>query len=555
MKIRFPLYAQIVSFLILHLTLLVVLFLCLFNSQFGIGWEPLVYSPVGDRVEAIGWAIHQQARATPTSDWNGILEDYGKVYGVNFYLFDSHGRQQAGSPISLPSQLEAKLKMRMPPFGTMPPLVPPTLDQPPPPLNDDVTAGSAPATSDLSTVIAPTHAPGTEPASAPSLPAATRQQPVTNPSLATSTATRMLPPVPFPRHHMRFFLHTRNPDTFWIGVRFPMRNRREGPGTLLVASTSLWQSKLFLDFELFAAAIVGILAFSVLVWWPFVHQLTRALAELTSATSKIAEGRFDVRLEVKRSDEIGRLAEAINVMSGRLNTFVTGQKRFLGDIAHELCSPVARLQVALEILEDSSSERQATTIKDVKEEVEEMRSLIDELLAFSRAGLRGKETQLVPVELEPILKSAVARACAGDSVTLDMAPGLCALADSTLIERALTNILRNCHRYAAKDGPISVRSSRSGKNVILCVTDCGPGVPAEALQHLGEPFFRPEPSRSRSSGGVGLGLAIVKTCVEACEGTFAARNRQPSGLEVVITLNFCEAEGRSHASPLTSSLL
>src|SRR5262249_19542307 len=130
------------------------------------------------------------------------------------------------------------------------------------------------------------------------------------------------------------------------------------PGVLLAASPNLWQTRLFLDFEPVLAVIVGILALSILFWWPFIYRITRSLTQLTRVTEKIAEGRCDTRLKASRFDEWGCLSESVNSMAERLNDFVVGQKRFLGDTAHELCSPVARLQVALELLESSGTAEQ-----------------------------------------------------------------------------------------------------------------------------------------------------------------------------------------------------
>jgi two-component system sensor histidine kinase CpxA len=86
--------------------------------------------------------------------------------------------------------------------------------------------------------------------------------------------------------------------------------------------------------------------------------------------------------------------------------------------------------------------------------------------------------------------------------------------------------------------------------VLIRVTDQGPGVPELDLPQIFDPFFRGEPSRSRDTGGVGLGLAIVKTCVEACQGTVTARNRQPSGLEVELVLNAATDEESQHSTPV-----
>jgi len=102
--------------------------------------------------------------------------------------------------------------------------------------------------------------------------------------------------------------------------------------------------------------------------------------------------------------------------------------------------------------------------------------------------------------------------------------------------RALSNILRNALKYAADSGPIYMMAETRKDQVLIRVRDNGPGVPADLLDQLFEPFFRPEPSRDRDSGGVGLGLAIVKTCIETCDGTVSAKNIQPNGFEVTITL-------------------
>jgi two-component system sensor histidine kinase CpxA len=105
------------------------------------------------------------------------------------------------------------------------------------------------------------------------------------------------------------------------------------------------------------------------------------------------------------------------------------------------------------------------------------------------------------------------------------------------IYRALANLVRNAVKYAASNGSIRVTAEKRADKVIIEVRDQGPGVPEHLLDQLFEPFFRPEASRDRDSGGVGLGLAIVKTCVEACKGTVSAANLQPHGFAVTTTLN------------------
>src|SRR6202000_996203 len=119
-----------------------------------------------------------------------------------------------------------------------------------------------------------------------------------------------------------------------------------------------------------------------------VRGITRSISRMTRATEKIAEGNFDVRTQVRRQDELGSLSEAINRMAMRLSGFVHGQKRFLGDIAHELCAPIARIQVALGILEQRAGEKEIDYVVDLKAEVDHMSSLVNELLSFSKAQLQ-----------------------------------------------------------------------------------------------------------------------------------------------------------------------
>jgi two-component system sensor histidine kinase CpxA len=105
-----------------------------------------------------------------------------------------------------------------------------------------------------------------------------------------------------------------------------------------------------------------------------------------------------------------------------------------------------------------------------------------------------------------------------------------------LLSRALANLVRNALGHAGAAGPIVVSTAVTGDQITLTVADSGLGVPPETLEQIFDPFFRVEPSRSRDTGGAGLGLAIVKTCVEACQGSVTACNRQPSGLQVDLVL-------------------
>ncbi|MCI5191446.1 MAG: sensor histidine kinase [Candidatus Electrothrix sp. AS4_5] len=171
------------------------------------------------------------------------------------------------------------------------------------------------------------------------------------------------------------------------------------------------------------------------------------------------------------------------------------------------------------------------------EDVEEMSKLIRELLAFSRAEMHTNAVELEQILLRPVVDAAVRReSTQAVQIAVQVDPETSALASADLLTRALANLLRNAVKYAGKAGPITVTAQEKNGQVLLTVKDSGPGVAKKYLDRLFDPFFRPEPSRDRDSGGVGLGMAIVKTCVAACQGTVSAKNREPRGFAVTITL-------------------
>ncbi len=226
-------------------------------------------------------------------------------------------------------------------------------------------------------------------------------------------------------------------------------------------------------------------------------------------------------------------------MAQRLEGHVTGQKRLMGDIAHELCSPIARMQASLGILEQTceADARQQRYLGKVSGELQHMSALVSELLSFSRASLK-HEVILQSVKLEPLVQSVLQREEADPAAfRVDVPTCLEVSADPDLLSRAVGNLVRNAIRYAAHAGPIEIRAAEQADRILLVVRDHGPGAPAEALPRLFDPFYRPDAARTRESGGVGLGLAIVKSCAEACGATVTARNCPDGGLEVSLRLH------------------
>ena len=513
MKFRFPLFAKILLCFLINLLVLAVAGWWLSGAPFPPGLDSLLAGHAGNRIQEVSNLISDELHGNPRENWDGILKRFEDAYHVRFYLFANDGVQLAGDRIELPKGVHARL--------TEPRLLPPE-QQPRPPA-----AGPPPPRE-----MAPD---GFPPGASPPPP----------PLQSNPNGMNPPPQPPPPGQRSRFMMHTSNPGLYWVVVRIagirPMADSRPAPASIITTSETISAGGLFFDPAPWLGIGAGSVLFSALLWLPLVKGITRSIGRMTRATEQIAEGRFDVRVTGSRRDELGSLGGAINQMAGRLEGFVGGQKRFLGDIAHELCSPLSRAQIALGILEQRGGEAQLGYIKDVREEIELMSNLVNELLSFSKAAL-GAQIKLQPVALLPLVEKAAQREKQDDaSLRIDVADHLRVMADPELLQRSLANLVRNALHYAGAAGPVVISASEQDGKVILTVADSGPGIPPGALAQVFDPFYRVDPSRARETGGVGLGLAIVKTCAESCGGTVSARNREPSGLEVVITLKSAES--------------
>jgi len=338
----------------------------------------------------------------------------------------------------------------------------------------------------------------------------------------------------------RLMIRTQNPTKYWAGIIVPVHinpGTPPKPAMLVAVSDSITGNGFFFDPLPWIFTSIFVVALSVVFWIPFVRHITKPLERMTRATEKIARGRFDVKINEPGSDEIGRLARAINHMTSQLSGYVNGQKLFLRDVAHELGSPIARIQLGLGILEQIADENNRDRIKDVIEDVVHMSNLVNELLSFSRAEMMPQKVKLLPADLLEIVQKAVDRESSpGIDMIMDVPHGLIVFAAPELLTRALSNLLRNAAGYAGRFGPVKITAKREKDEIIIQVIDSGPGVPDQFLDKLFEPFYRPEPSRKRESGGVGLGLAIVKTCVSTCKGSVSAKNLKPTGFAITIRI-------------------
>lgn len=487
MKVPFPLSFKVSLLLLANLLMLAAVGGGLYVSQFGIGWTSLTRGALGDQLQGIVDSIQSDLQDEPRDTWSEILVPRSQKYNADFFIFTNEGTQISGEEVRLPPAVRLEL-LRAEGNGDPHPNNPRPA-RPPPPRHEALTENRRP--------------PGIFP----------------------------------PPEEGKFVVRSQKPAAFWIGLRLPIPTPqgRHIPGTLLIRADSVWTLVGLVRIGPWLSIAAGVMALSLLFWLPLVRSITRCLKSLTGATERIAEGEFTTRIYLARRDELGHLGHSVNRMAERLDTLVNGQKRFLGDVAHELGSPLGRLQVATEILESRADLALQPHIVDVREEVQHMAMLVNELLAFTKAGLRPRDAQLATITLAPLVQRVLAREDQNQRVSITLDPSLTVLADAELLERALANLIRNARRYAPS-GPITLTARTFDGTVKLNLSDEGPGVPSEALNRLGEPFYRPDAARSNEAGGTGLGLAIVRAALIACQGTATFQNRNPNGFIAELTL-------------------
>ncbi len=282
----------------------------------------------------------------------------------------------------------------------------------------------------------------------------------------------------------------------------------------------------------------------LLAWY-----MTKPVSRLRAATQQIAAGDLTARAgdpKSRRHDEIAGLVRDFDTMAGRLETLVKAQSRLLNDISHELRSPLARLNVALGLARQRSGPESASMLERIELEASRLNELIGRLLTLARLEDGEQRVPSTPVLLDEVVLNvaedaefeAQARRC---HVHSEIPEGNWAVrGQASLLHSAIENVVRNAIRYTREDSTVQIQLTKkrrsNGAEAVVRVSDCGSGVPSDALEKLFQPFYRLDDDRGRQTGGVGLGLAITERAVRFHGGRVAALNRPEGGLLVEIHL-------------------
>jgi signal transduction histidine kinase len=262
--------------------------------------------------------------------------------------------------------------------------------------------------------------------------------------------------------------------------------------------------------------------------FPVVRRLTRRLESLKRGVERFGAGELDHRVDVNGRDEVAAVASSFNRAAERVEALVRSHKSLLANASHELRSPLARMKMAVSMLDDAGALQRERLKQEIQTNVAELDALVEEVLLASR--LDGAQTA-PPTEPVDLLALAAEEAARVDAVA--EGPALVVRGDDRLLRRALRNLLENARRYGGAE--VQVELARSAGKAELRVCDRGLGVPEGLRERIFEPFYR-LPGHAEQAGGVGLGLSLVKQIAERHGGAVRCEARDGGGSCFVLTL-------------------
>lgn len=272
----------------------------------------------------------------------------------------------------------------------------------------------------------------------------------------------------------------------------------------------------------------------LLIGYLAVGWLFRPIRSIREGAAHIGRGNFDFRIKNVRSDQLGEVANAINELAGDVENMLDAKRALLLGISHELRTPLSRMRLSLEFLEDEEA------AENLRVEIIEMEKIVASLLEAERLNGRHARLNRSRVVVAELVEELIDDFFSRDRDRIEVRAadtGVVAEIDEARITLMLKNLLANALKYSKpEDGPIQLSYEVTDDELVFKVRDNGPGMTKEQAASIGEPFYRGDPSRARSSGGTGLGLYLAHLVARAHGGNLSLVNSDGPGAEFEIRL-------------------
>ena len=293
--------------------------------------------------------------------------------------------------------------------------------------------------------------------------------------------------------------------------------------------------------RIYLLASLVCLLLSSLVAWLLSRRFVKPIRRLSSGARALAAGDYNLRIEAKSRDELGRLCHHFNELARTLEANEQSRRQWVADISHEMRTPLAVMKAQIEALQDGIRAPSAENLALVHNKVNALSRLIDDLYELSLSDLGA-----LSYHKEPLALSEVLQECLEDYEPKFAAAGLHLEADIQLNRRDLIygdserliqlfhNLLENSCRYTQGPGKVRLSARRQTGEFIIAFEDSAPGVDSAQTELIFDRLYRLETSRNRATGGAGLGLSICKNIVAAHEGRINAEDSSLGGLRICI---------------------
>lgn len=283
--------------------------------------------------------------------------------------------------------------------------------------------------------------------------------------------------------------------------------------------------------------LVGFALLLVLCGYLAVRWLFKPVATIRSGAAYIGAGHFGHRIDTRRHDELGELAGDINLMAGKVEGMLDAKRQLLLGVSHELRSPISRLNLGLALLEESPA------VQSLRLDVREMRDIVETLLDAERLNSPHTMLQLAQVNPGDLVRDLANRFFAGESrLHLEVSEVPPVSLDAARIQLMLMNLVGNALRYSSvDDGPVELGVEADEQQLTFRVRDHGPGIPAAQRAGIGEPFYRPDASRTRDTGGTGLGLYLARQIARAHGGDLLLEDVEGRGASFAVHIPLAPA--------------
>lgn len=282
----------------------------------------------------------------------------------------------------------------------------------------------------------------------------------------------------------------------------------------------------------FFISLIVILSISYLV----IKNILKPIKSLSKGVDEVSKGNLEYKVDVINNDELTMLSLSFNEMTKRVKEMIESKNQLLLDVSHELRSPLTRIKVALQLIEDNPSLLNKNKDR-ISTEIKELEMMITELLESERLNDEYGKPKLVSYNFRKLLDEVLTRYNDSTIIIRNVPADLYLRIDVERIKLVLNNIIDNSIKFSPnKKHPVFITVDELNDKAIINIKDEGIGIPEADLPYIFEPFYKVDKSRTQKSGGYGLGLSLCKKIIEAHKGIMSISNNDGSGITVTIEL-------------------